>query len=439
VPDNDTLSRAFSVIAMRPIPVWTALDLVPTATKVKNVKDGGALVYGRETSGANDTGYVYAFKGNSRYEFYRYNTVVKTWDVLESIPALNRNSKKKAVKKGSSLAFGTDGKVYATKGNNTLDFWQYDPETRFWTQRKDVPPGTKNCKEGVSSAAVRADSADYIYLLKGSGTYDFYRYAVATDVWDLTLPAAPSPSTKPYKNGSSIAYDGGDTIFCLKGSYNEFAAYSISGRTWQTRETLPKIAPPNTKKVKAKDGSQLACLGRTIYVLKGNNTNDFWAYEMDERRWHTLEQMPLVLKKVKAGGALTPAPDLAMLFALRGNNTLEFWRYGPLPVFGSLLSIQGAPKDIQSRLADGSPRLSLRVAPNPFSAATRISYSLPRTGNMALRLYDVSGKLAATLAGGHRSAGSYDALMPDGELARGIYLVRLDAGPETAVSKLIIE
>ena len=109
---------------------------------------------------------------------------------------------------------------------------------------------------------MKEGAADYIYLLKGSGTFDFYRYDVATDVWDLTLPTAPGGvSGKPYKNGSSITFDGSDTIYCLKGSYNEFAAHSISGRTWTTRDTLPRIAPPNTKKVKVKDGSQIAYAG----------------------------------------------------------------------------------------------------------------------------------------------------------------------------------
>jgi hypothetical protein len=34
-------------------------------------------------------------------------------------------------------------------------------------------------------------------------------------------------SDEPCGYGSSIAYDGGDTIWCLKGSYNEFFAYSV--------------------------------------------------------------------------------------------------------------------------------------------------------------------------------------------------------------------
>jgi hypothetical protein len=442
--DNDTLSRAFTIVATPPIPVWSALQAMPTAAKIKNVKDGGALVYGRDESAADDTGYVYAFKGNGTYEFYRYNTAASAWRTAESIPALNRNEKKKPVKKGSSLAFGTDGKVYATKGNNTLDFWQYDPETRVWTQKADVPPGLKNCKEGVSSAAVREDTTDYIYLLKGSGTWDFYRYNIAADVWDETLPAAPGgASTKPYKNGSSITYDGGDTIYCLKGSYNEFAAYSISGRVWATRDTLPMIAPPGTKKVKVKDGSQIACTGRTVFALKGNKTDEFWAFDCDGQAWRTLEPMPSGLKMVKAGGALTLARDQGMLYALRGNNTLEFWSYGRVPTFGALTGALVTDKEVQGRSPFVINHSSLSVSPNPFTAALSpsVSFSLPVAGDVCLRVFDITGKLVGTPARGYHSAGSYRYPLPAAHysLASGVYLLRLDVGTETTVSKLVIE
>ena len=95
-------------------------------------------------------------------------------------------------------------------------------------------------------------------------------------------------SGKPYKYGSSIAYDGNDTIWCLKGTYNELFAYSISGNNWVTKDTMPKRSPPSTKKTKVKDGSQIASNGgRMLYALKGSNTNEFWTYVCDSHRWYT--------------------------------------------------------------------------------------------------------------------------------------------------------
>jgi hypothetical protein len=47
------------------------------------------------------------------------------------------------------------------------------------------------------------------------------------------------------------------------------------------------------------------------------------------------------------------------------------------------------------------------VLPNPFTSRTTISYSLPKAGNVALKLYDVTSELVSTLVKGYRSAGSY--------------------------------
>lgn len=81
------------------------------------------------------------------------------------------------------------------------------------------------------------------------------------------------------------------------------------------------------------------------------------------------------------------------------------------------------------------------IAPNPFSNATKISYSLPNAGNVNLKLYDVTGTLVSTLVNGYRPAGSYSysLLTSHHSLASGIYLLKLETDNSTATSKLIIE
>jgi hypothetical protein len=439
---NDPSNAVFTILS--PAGAWNkAADVLPGG-KNKNVKDGGALAYGKEPTDANDTGYVYAFKGNNRYEFYRYNTISNAWIARDSIPAIGRSLKKKAVKKGSALIVGADSKVYGTKGNNTYDLWCYDPAkpaNQHWTQLNDVPTGAKALKEGAGLAAVSISGTDYIYLLKGSGTYEFYRYKISDGSWETMANAPGGNSTKAYKNGSSITYDNNDTIWCLKGSYNELFAYSISGKDWVTKDTLPKRSPPGTKKTKVKDGSQIASDGnRTIYALKGGNTDEFWTYKCNDHTWYTATPMTAGSKKVKGGGGLVYADNYKCLYAFRGNNTLEYWAYNP----GTFVSAP-EPKD-EGVMSSGLQNISgykLNAAPNPFTSRTSISYSLPQAGNVALRLYDVTGKLVSTLASGYRSAGSYSSQLTANssqpKLASGVYVLRLDSEGHTTTSKLIIE
>ena len=431
----------FTVIS--PTAVWSAMTSLPPGAKSKNVKDGGALAYGKEGTDANDTGYVYAFKGNGRYEFYRFNTLSNAWISRESIPAIGSTSKKKPVKKGATLVMAGDGMVYGAKGNGTLEWWQFDPVANTWTEKASVLSGAKALKEGVGSAAVTIGSDDYVYLLRGSATWDFMRYKVGTDAWETRAPAPGGVSTKAYKNGSSICYDGSDTIYCLKGSTNEFAAYSITGDNWVTKDPLPFIAPPGTKKKKVKDGSGMAFAGGTVYALKGGGTNEFWTYKTGEHKWYTGTEVPAGAKRVKGGGALTAARDISRLFGFRGNNTLEFWSYGPVAADGLRLTANSRPKNIQGNSSFVTRHPSLSVTPNPFTSSLNpsISYSLPKAGNVSLKLYDVAGKIVSVLAGGYQAAGSHSCPLPVAHypLARGVYLLRFESAGGCETRKLVIE
>jgi hypothetical protein len=421
-------------------PGWLQMRDLPLGDKAKGIKDGGALCSGKEPS--SDTCFVYAFKGNNRNEFYRYNTATNVWITRDSIPTMNRLGKKKAVKKGSSLTFGSSGKMYATKGNNTLDFWQYDPLARLWAQLTDVPLGIRNCKEGVGTAAVKEGSNEYVYLLRGSGTFDFYRYDAAAGTWDITLPTAPAgPSGKPYKNGSCLAYDGGDTIFLLKGSYNEFSAYSISGRNWVNKDPLPLIGASGRKK-KVKDGAGMAYFSKAVYALKGGNTDEFWMYNCADQKWYEQLQLPAGAKKVKGGGALCFSDAGKSLYAFRGNNTREFWKYWPLSAYGLRLTAdRPEQKSVQVGRTTAVTEPGLRIAPMPFMTAAAVTYSLARPGNVSLRLYDATGRVVAILASGYHPAGEYRAqLTASGpRLSAGVYLLKYETGEYRTTRKLVIE
>ena len=71
--------------------------------------------------------------------------------------------------------------------------------------------------------------------------------------------------------------------------------------------------------------------------------------------------------------------------------------------------------------------------PNPFNPATVIRYDLPRAADVALRVFDVRGRLVRTLVDEHQLAGTRTARW-DGRddrgrgVASGVYVYRLEAG-----------
>lgn len=416
-------------------PQWIAVAELPAGPMSKNVKDGGCLTYCTR----NDTGYVYALKGNARCEFYRYNTSDNTWTTLESIPAVGSSGKKKAPKKGAALAeCHQTGRIYAVKGNSTLEFWEYDPVTNSWTEKAAVPQGAKTIREGSGMVSVQLGETNYIYLLKGSGTQEFYRFNTATNTWETMETAPLGTSGKGYKSGSclttGIPTEPDTVIWALKGSYNEFYAYSVSSNTWTTKAPLPLVGQSGKKK-KAKDGAGIAYHGNKVYALKGGNTLEFWSWDGATDVWTQLADLPEGGgKKVKGGGALTYAAGPQALYALKGNNTLEFYRYD--------LGTDATPAPALNVASSSSVpvrALLLHVVPNPFARSAVLSYSLPTPSNVNLKLYDITGKLITLLASGYHRAGDYKLPLTNCNLTAGIYLLKLETENSTTTAKLIVE
>ena len=80
--------------------------------------------------------------------------------------------------------------------------------------------------------------------------------------------------------------------------------------------------------------------------------------------------------------------------------------------------------------------------PNPFNPSTMISYQIPMTNHVSLKVYDAIGNEVATLVNSNQSAGSYtvsfNAYKERSNLATGVYFYRLEAGAFVSTEKLIL-
>jgi len=84
-----------------------------------------------------------------------------------------------------------------------------------------------------------------------------------------------------------------------------------------------------------------------------------------------------------------------------------------------------------------------RSYPNPFNPSTTIRHSLPARSHVRLGVYDVAGREVAVIQDGVRAAGSHEVRWDGADrrglsLAAGVYFVRLDAGGETRMSKVML-
>jgi hypothetical protein len=439
-PGNDVVTDSGEVLVL-----WSACADLPYGPRHKPVKAGGALAFASEGNcGLQNTecrmqsdsavGYIYALKGNRTNEFYRYDYRADLWEEKESLPSIGRAGRMKRVSRGGALT-GWGAWLFALKGNNSREFWNYDPNraSYAWGQLPDVPG--RRVRDGASLAALALNDTVCIYLLKGSATREFSRYNCASARWEL-LDSIPHMGCRA---GSGIVADETGLVYALKGGAGSFFAYDAVSRTWMTKAALPFVGRSGTPR-KAGAGAGLAYANGKVYCLKGGNSTEFWEYDCSSDTWtQELDFRSGGSPWIRAGGALAYAPPSNTLYALKGGGRRVFRAY-PLPI-PETFPTEYREQEVQANSSFAARHSSLLVAPNPFSGATRVSYYLPVAGRLSLRLYDITGKLVRTLASGHRPAGSfcYSLLTTYCSLAPGIYLLRLETAAGSATQKLIVQ
>jgi flagellar hook assembly protein FlgD len=107
--------------------------------------------------------------------------------------------------------------------------------------------------------------------------------------------------------------------------------------------------------------------------------------------------------------------------------------------------IAGGCDDICTDVPDTPVRFSLGLAlPNPSRGMMNIAYAVPSPGShVSMRVYDITGRLAATLVDEHKMSGRYtvgwDGRNSSGrQVAPGTYFVRMEADNFEESSKLIL-
>jgi hypothetical protein len=83
--------------------------------------------------------------------------------------------------------------------------------------------------------------------------------------------------------------------------------------------------------------------------------------------------------------------------------------------------------------------------PNPVSGnqiqtaiSTTISFDLPVSGLVSLKMYNALGQQVATLSEGYKAAGNYQVVWNPGQLSNGLYFYELRSGKESQRRKLIL-
>ncbi|HCI70816.1 MAG TPA: hypothetical protein DHV30_09570, partial [Balneola sp.] len=76
--------------------------------------------------------------------------------------------------------------------------------------------------------------------------------------------------------------------------------------------------------------------------------------------------------------------------------------------------------------------------PNPFNPTTEINFSLPESGEVSLKVYDMLGREVSTIVSSQMSAGTHSVTFDASFLSSGIYIYRLTSGSTTITKRMTL-
>ena len=95
--------------------------------------------------------------------------------------------------------------------------------------------------------------------------------------------------------------------------------------------------------------------------------------------------------------------------------------FAPHNILIELWSVDDITTDLQSNLHSTETFHLFQNYPNPFYPSTTISYSIPQTSLVSIKVYDILGNEITTLINKEKPKGNYKVKFNESKLASGIY------------------
>jgi len=166
-------------------------------------------------------------------------------------------------------------------------------------------------------------SESNINTAAGSGT-NMMLDSVDNGIW-TNEAALPYTNNNGAYYGTNIAYNNDDTIFVLRG-YNrqEFFAYSVSDKTYTSLENYGTGVYQGASMAFVPNGDDCDDSQGCVYATAGSNTDTFKRYDVSANSWTTLDAFDG--NEVYYGSTMA-YDGQGNIYMTRGDNTTQFWKY----------------------------------------------------------------------------------------------------------------
>jgi len=145
---------------------------------------------------------------------------------------------------------------------------------------------------------------------------------------------------------------------------------------------------------------------------------------------HDVSAASAILTQVESHASLSTPMELST-----AQGALKYYvdpKTGQMPNINAGQS--GSSTDSVQVLDDGS----LQNYPNPFNPTTTISYQIPNSSHVTIKVFDILGRDVTTLVDEFKPSGRYKVQFDASRLASGIYFYSIRSGNYNAVKKMLL-
>jgi len=126
---------------------------------------------------------------------------------------------------------------------------------------------------------------------------------------------------------------------------------------------------------------------------------------------------------------------------LKSGKLFSVWQKDTSGIMGSVVDYDSISLSVRNEKPANNPTESYSLHqnyPNPFNPLTVISYQLPASNLVTLKVYDELGRLMKTLVEDRETAGTHSATFDASKLSSGVYFYRLTAGSYVNTGKMML-
>jgi hypothetical protein len=260
--------------------------------------------------------------------------------------------------------------------------------------------GTSTLPGMLYSADAGATWTFWKFTLQGGNTYNYYLRSIAM-------------------KDANVGYGSSRQITSSSTTANYLVKTTDGGRTWSdTISVAPGI-----------DHAQAKVTG--VEAIQGTNTVIAVGFTPTSAKAWISTDNAATWNSLNCPGGVISGADLKNIYAVNASNFFAVG-YKNISKYGNLTDVDESPKGTPTSYA------LLQNYPNPFNPSTTISYSVPKSGYVEIKVHDMLGRLVATLVQGEQSVGTHSVSFNASNLSSGAYFYTMRAGDFVSTKSLML-